>query len=147
MSIISTSEQASRCLALLLLLHHESCISVTLPSQQSKWQRGDDLGDQSVQVGVGRTFDVQVPAANVVKRLIVLTAAPVQRGGHRSCNKRDQPRPRKATAWNVLSLFQPGNFCLFFNTSRAANANNHHVNTHQPRNSEEDDGTVGGKMA
>ena len=35
-------------------------------------QRADDLGDQAVQVGVGRALDVQVAATNVVQGLIVL---------------------------------------------------------------------------
>jgi len=58
-----------------------SCIICDTSHSKSKCQRGDDLGDQSVQVGVGRTFDVQVPAADVVKRLVVLRAAPVKTKG------------------------------------------------------------------
>ena len=32
----------------------------------------DNLGNQSVQIGVGRTLNVQVPAANVVKSFVVV---------------------------------------------------------------------------
>ena len=39
---------------------------------KSKCQGGNDLGDQPVEVGVGGTFNVQVPATNIVKRLVVL---------------------------------------------------------------------------
>ena len=35
-------------------------------------QTGDDLGNQPVQIGVGWTLDVQVPAANIVECLVVL---------------------------------------------------------------------------
>jgi hypothetical protein len=34
-------------------------------------QRGDDLGNQSVQVGVGGSFDIQVSSANIVDGFIV----------------------------------------------------------------------------
>jgi len=34
-------------------------------------QRGDDLGDQAVQVGVGRTLDIQVATAHVVQSLVI----------------------------------------------------------------------------
>ena len=34
-------------------------------------QGRDDLGDQSVQVGVGRTFNVKVAATDVVQRLVL----------------------------------------------------------------------------
>jgi len=34
-------------------------------------QGGDDLGDQSVQVGLGGSLDVQVPPANVLDGLVV----------------------------------------------------------------------------
>ena len=42
-------------------------------AEARKRQWRNDLGNQPVQIGVGWTFNVQVPAANVVKRLIVLT--------------------------------------------------------------------------
>ena len=35
-------------------------------------QGGDDLGDQAVQVGVGGSLDVQVAAADVIERLVVV---------------------------------------------------------------------------
>ena len=35
-------------------------------------QGGDDLGDQAVQVGVGGSLDVQVPAADVIQSLVVV---------------------------------------------------------------------------
>merc|ERR1740138_688162 len=35
-------------------------------------ERGDDLRQQAVQVGVGGALDVEVPAANIVQRLVVV---------------------------------------------------------------------------
>mmetsp|Transcript_27742 Transcript_27742/g.52053 ORF Transcript_27742/g.52053 Transcript_27742/m.52053 type:complete len:305 (-) Transcript_27742:16-930(-) len=46
-------------------------IQRTVEAQRSG-QRTDDLRDQTVEVGVRWTFDVKVPAANVVKSLIVV---------------------------------------------------------------------------
>ena len=39
---------------------------------KGRCQGGNDLGDQAVQVGVGRSLDVQVPAADVIERLVVV---------------------------------------------------------------------------
>ena len=39
---------------------------------QGSGQTGNDLGDQPVQVGVGWTFNVQVPSANIVKSFVVV---------------------------------------------------------------------------
>ena len=41
-------------------------------SQTRDRQRGDDLRNQPVQVGVGWTLDVQIAPTNVVKRFVVV---------------------------------------------------------------------------
>jgi len=45
-------------------------IQSTIKSQRGG-QRGDSLGDQSVQVGVGWSFDVQLSSADIVDGFIV----------------------------------------------------------------------------
>ena len=48
-------------------------------------QRADDLSDQPVEVRVGRALNVQVPAANVVQRLVVLIASKGSQQTFRPC--------------------------------------------------------------
>ena len=47
---------------------HQHCRRETQGSRQ--WT--DNLGDQSVQIGVGGTLNVQVPATNIVKSFVVV---------------------------------------------------------------------------
>ena len=48
-------------------------VNVQCPVEaQAGRERADDLGDQPVQVGVGWTLNVQVAAANVIERFVVL---------------------------------------------------------------------------
>ena len=49
--------------------------SFTIRGTKGGGQTGDDLGNQPVQIGVGWTLDVQVPAANIVECLVVLTVS------------------------------------------------------------------------
>jgi len=58
-------------------LWHQVCLELGDVHVQSSvesercGQRGDDLGDQSVEVGLGRSLNVKVSPADVVNRFIV----------------------------------------------------------------------------
>ena len=47
-------------------------ISWILQETERSSQWTDNLGNQSVQIGVSRTLDIQVPAANIVKSFVVV---------------------------------------------------------------------------
>ena len=46
-------------------------------------QRGDDLGEQPVEVGVRRALNVQIPAADVAQRFVVVHDRDVRMFQHR----------------------------------------------------------------
>ena len=69
-------------------------------AEARKRQWRNDLGNQPVQIGVGWTFNVQVPAANVVKRLIVLT----KNDGARQTNFQDTAIPFGHATWKLSTV-------------------------------------------